>query len=414
MADDHLNIKAAADGTIYAAVKTSYDTPGYPKIALLVRRPAGTWDNLYGISESGTRGIVLLNETAGKVKVIYSSAEGNNPTVYNESPISAISFGSQATLISSSNNDVTSTKQNYTSEVVIIASNGSSLAGVLATDETPNLVAHWKMDETSGTTLIDASTFNNNATTVGSPTFVPGLMGNALQLDGTTQYATAPNSSSLDISGAGTSSAITLAAWIKPTNTTATTQNIIKKANTSRITDGYELSLGSSSSTWPQKVFFRLNQLTSLDVYRVNSTTVYPLNGTAWMHIAATFDGTTMKLYVNGIQEGGDVTGPAGGIVSNTLAVGIGAQPNAATNFTGLLDDARIYNRALTLSEIQALATAPPTPPSAPTLLSPADLATGIAISPTLSWNASSGATFTRFKFQQFLTFELLFMIKVG
>ena len=34
----------AADGTLYAAVKTSYDSSGYPKIALLVRRPNGVWD----------------------------------------------------------------------------------------------------------------------------------------------------------------------------------------------------------------------------------------------------------------------------------------------------------------------------------------------------------------------------------
>ena len=38
MADDHLNVAVASDGTLYAAVKTSYDTAGYPKIAMLVRR----------------------------------------------------------------------------------------------------------------------------------------------------------------------------------------------------------------------------------------------------------------------------------------------------------------------------------------------------------------------------------------
>ncbi len=47
MADDHMNTKVAADGTLYAAVKTSYDTTGYPKIAMLIRRPGGTWDPLY-------------------------------------------------------------------------------------------------------------------------------------------------------------------------------------------------------------------------------------------------------------------------------------------------------------------------------------------------------------------------------
>ena len=52
MADDHLNVAVASDGTLYAAVKTSYDSSGQPKIALLVRRPSGVWDNLYDIAST--------------------------------------------------------------------------------------------------------------------------------------------------------------------------------------------------------------------------------------------------------------------------------------------------------------------------------------------------------------------------
>ena len=69
MADDHMNVAVASDGTLYAAVKTSYDTAGYPRMALLVRRPAGTWDNLYGLDEAGTRPIVLLDEANGVLTV---------------------------------------------------------------------------------------------------------------------------------------------------------------------------------------------------------------------------------------------------------------------------------------------------------------------------------------------------------
>ena len=82
MADDHLNVAVASDGTLYAAVKTSYDTAGYPKIALLVRRPAGIWDDLYEVDTSGTRGIVLLNEAESVVTVVYTASEGNNDIVY--------------------------------------------------------------------------------------------------------------------------------------------------------------------------------------------------------------------------------------------------------------------------------------------------------------------------------------------
>ena len=63
MADDHLNLAVGVDGTLYAAVKTSYDTVGYPKIALLIRRPNGIWDDLYEVDEIGTRPFIVLNET---------------------------------------------------------------------------------------------------------------------------------------------------------------------------------------------------------------------------------------------------------------------------------------------------------------------------------------------------------------
>ena len=79
MADDHLNVKVASDGTLYAAVKTSYDTGGYPKMALLVRRSGGTWDNLYSLGDSGTRGNIELDEANGVLTYIYTQAESLTP-----------------------------------------------------------------------------------------------------------------------------------------------------------------------------------------------------------------------------------------------------------------------------------------------------------------------------------------------
>ncbi|MEA3365062.1 MAG: hypothetical protein U9Q79_05425, partial [Candidatus Hydrogenedentes bacterium] len=55
IADDHLNCAMASDGTLYVAVKTSYDTEGYTKIGLLVRRASGEWDDLYHVDDRGTR-----------------------------------------------------------------------------------------------------------------------------------------------------------------------------------------------------------------------------------------------------------------------------------------------------------------------------------------------------------------------
>ena len=109
----------------------------------------------------------------------------------------------------------------------------------------------------------------------------------------------------------------------------------------------------------------RFNQATSGDTFRINSTTTYPSNGTTWMHVAATYDGTTIRLYVNGVQEGGNLAGPAS-IATNNLALGIGAQPDGASKLQGAMDDVRLYNTALSASEIAALASITPgnTPPT--------------------------------------------------
>ena len=74
-----------------------------------------------------------------------------------------------------------------------------------------SLVGYWTMNETSGTTATDTGALPPNPlTTVGSPTFVAGKIGNALSLNGS-QNAATPDETSLDIV-----SAITMAAWIKP------------------------------------------------------------------------------------------------------------------------------------------------------------------------------------------------------
>jgi hypothetical protein len=132
MADDHLNVAVASDGTLYAAVKTSYDSGSATALGLLVRRPNGVWDDvLYRVDTGGTRPIVLLNETAGKLIVAYAASEGTANIVYRETSLDDIAFGPRQTLISGSLQNVSSTKQNFSDEVALIASNGSVVKSVL-------------------------------------------------------------------------------------------------------------------------------------------------------------------------------------------------------------------------------------------------------------------------------------------
>ncbi|WP_066512163.1 T9SS type A sorting domain-containing protein [Rufibacter sp. DG15C] len=129
MADDHLNIAIAGDGTLYCAVKTGYDAPDFTKLALLVRRPSGAWDPLYEVSEyEGTRPIALLNEAVGKIRVAYTSKENGGDLLYRESSLANITFSSPITLLSGLYNYVSSTKNRFSSETVLVATDVSSSA----------------------------------------------------------------------------------------------------------------------------------------------------------------------------------------------------------------------------------------------------------------------------------------------
>jgi hypothetical protein len=234
------------------------------------------------------------------------------------------------------------------------------------------LVGHWQMDEGSGTTLVDVSASANDGTITGSPSWVTGVINQALSLNGST-YALVPYAASLDIT-----SAITLSVWIKPN--TLTTSYVIKKAISS--VDGYELSISSSGVP-----FFRLNNYSSGNTYRVDANNPLVLNG--WTHIAGTYDGTNMHIYVNGIQDDDAPTLGPTLIATNNEALGIGAQSNGASPVNGTIDDARIYNGALDATAVLALFNVFPT---VPVLNSPANGLLNVTIPPTLSWYASGGA----------------------
>ena len=470
MADDHINTAVASDGTFYAAVKTSYDTTGYPVLGLLVRHPNGVWDHFYPIDYLGTRPIVLLNEQAGLLTVAYTQSTNLDNILVKSTPTNAINFsGAAATLIKGKNNNVTSTRQNWTGSVMLMASDGtttvpvtytapgtpsapaasngasqvtagSSVSGTLAgtpgsgsdpmtyqivtgpsmgtlnlTDPTTGaftytptpgqygtdsftyqtvqgtltsniatwtvtispaggLVGQWNFDEGAGTTAADSSGLGNNAALVGTPTWVTGVHGTAIKLNGTTDWATIPDAPTLDAT-----TALTISAWVKPT--TVATQYLVKKA-VSGTTDGYELGLSSAG-----KAFVRLNQASKGDTYRVDSVTSYPSSAT-WIHLAATYDGSTIRLYVNGVLEGSGA-GPAA-LKTHSLARALGAAPGGTRPFRGRLDGGRVYTAALTQAQITALA-APPA--SAPTASGGASqVAAGSSVSGTLTGAPGSGS----------------------
>ncbi|RPI52609.1 MAG: DUF11 domain-containing protein, partial [Acidobacteria bacterium] len=346
LAEDHINLAVAADGTLYAAIKTGYSAPALPTIGLFVRRPDGTWDDLYYVDTVGTRPIVIVNDETHIVRVFYTSTSG---TVYfRESDASDISFGPIQELMSGGFNDLTSVKDAWVGRGLFLTSSLSGTTGVVMTTE-PGLVGYWKMDEGGGDSLGDISGWGNTAEFAGSPTFVPGVKGYALDLDGGSN-AVVSDQAKLDAT-----TGLTIAAWVQPF--ALADQDIVSRAVADSV-DGYTLGLSSATSTAPGTVFLRLNQATFGEIYQLNSTSQYPVGGFTWMHVAATYDGTTMRMFINGVEEG-SMPGPAS-IAANDVALGIGAQGDGTRRFKGTIDDLKIYDNALSAADIGALADAGP------------------------------------------------------
>ena len=128
MADDHINLAVATDGTLYAAVKTSYDIDPNPHIGILVRRPNGTWDNFYGFNDiafgNATRPMIQLNE---KTHTLFYSYDDDFNWVYRE--CSTITFAcTPSQILLASGKNATSTKQIVDKDVVILTS-GKGVSG---------------------------------------------------------------------------------------------------------------------------------------------------------------------------------------------------------------------------------------------------------------------------------------------
>ena len=87
----------------------------------------------------------------------------------------------------------------------------------------------------------------------------------------------------------------------------------------------------------------------------VGGPTANPVN--AWTHVALTYDGANLRLYVNGTQAA--TRAATGAIQTTTNPLWIGGNQPYGEYFQGLIDEARVYNRALTQPEIQTDMNAP-------------------------------------------------------
>jgi len=223
----------------------------------------------------------------------------------------------------------------------------------------PRLIGWWRFD---GDTL-DYSGLGNDGTAVGNPTFVPGKVGSgAIDLDGKSDYVVI-DAVADDIK----SKSITLSAWLK----TADDRNCEWfSCNTVDRDDVIKFCIQST------KAAFRIE-----GVYAPSTTAV---NDGQWHFLTLVLDGIAGHVYVDGVEEnsyGADVT------FSDDDLWSIGQEWDSGgpgAHLAGTVDDARIYDRALTAEEVRKVMMGIPS--GAAFDPSPADEATDVPRDVTFSW----------------------------
>ncbi|HKU77549.1 MAG TPA: LamG-like jellyroll fold domain-containing protein [Pyrinomonadaceae bacterium] len=163
-------------------------------------------------------------------------------------------------------------------------------------------------------------------------TVAPASGDQSLSLNGTTAYLQAPNSSSLNITGA-----ITVEAWVKPTSI-GSYQYLVSRESFSQAGTGggYELTLNNLGKA-------------RFDLYH-SPTTYTPVIGNTvlstdtWHHVAGVWDGSFMRLYVDGVLDATVNSGNAPASGTSSLKLG---RNSGGGYFSGLIDEVRVSNAAI-------------------------------------------------------------------
>lgn len=238
---------------------------------------------------------------------------------------------------------------------------------------TTGLVAAYGFDEGTGTSVGDASG-NGRTGAITGAAWTTGKFGNALSFNGTTSYVSVanPNLPTGDF---------TWIAWIKPGQTSAF-MAIMVSHGIGASPGGLELDLSSG----------KVNVWSNGNLALASATTIA---NNVWTHVALTRAGGTFKLYVNGNPDnafGADTV--ANDFAGCALLIGVdndsGCTGSLNGNFSGGIDEVRIYNRPLSQSEIQTYMNVPVGAPVADT--TPPD--TIITVSPVTP-NKNTTASFS-------------------
>jgi len=234
-----------------------------------------------------------------------------------------------------------------------------------AMTKTPNLMGWWKLEDENSGTAVDYSGWDRDGTLNGNPQWSDGYSGQGLQLDGVDDYVEIP---SVGISGAASR---TITGWAKADSTTIGSWTDVFGFSGPGGNGGHFDIERRDYSSYALHIYGWERDLIPVDL--------------EWHHFAATYDGTNAVRYADGVSIGSEPV-----TLATTSTFRMGKRVDTGGFFPGIVDDVRLYDKALTLEEIQDTMRGDPLLAGSP---SPGSgLTVNISEAGTLSWSAGETA----------------------
>jgi len=220
--------------------------------------------------------------------------------------------------------------------------------------DTTNLIAHWKLDETSGAIASDSSGNNHHGDVFGNPAWVIGILGGALQFDGVDDRVEMPTTSAAQGFPA-LDGEVTWSLWLKTAPGTVGRSVMVQgPAGAAHVQGNRSIAVEPSGA-----IMLRAHSVAALANFNSNMR----VDDNEWHHVAVAIAfetngaNDTLKVCIDGDLGLGFETDSADinqyGGAAGDFIVTLGAR---GTFYNGLLDDVAVFNRALSQEEMAGLA----------------------------------------------------------